>query len=378
MPKKLGLVLSGGGARGAYQAGVLAGVQEISEKSGVPVKFDFLSGVSAGAINASSLASNCEDLKNATGLLTQLWSDVDFDKVFSTNSMTMGKIGLQWMSELSFGGLTGTTPGRALMDTSPLRDLIHSNMNYEKVEKNINEGHLTALCITSIDYAKSATTTFVQGKDILPSWDKGRKRSERTTISTDHIMASAAIPLLFPPVQIDDRFFGDGAVRNHAPCSPVIYLGAEKLLVIGVRLQTSTAYEERAGKNSTAPSVARVVNTILNGALMDAVEQDVERLRRFNDYALALQPEHQHRIPIRPLDHLFISPSADIGEMAAQKSYKLPRMIRYLLKGLGSLQDASEIISYLLFDSGFCADLIEIGRKDALSNKEELIQFLEK
>lgn len=377
--KKMGLVLSGGGARGAYQAGVLAAVQEISEQSGVPVKYDFLSGVSAGAINASSLASNADNLKVATESLAKLWSDVSFEKVFSTDSMTMGKIGLQWMSELSLGGMTGTTPGKALMDTAPLRQLIHSNMDYAKVEKNIDAGHITALAITSIDYAKSATTTFIQGKNVLPSWDKGRKRSERTTISTDHIMASSAIPLLFPPVKVDDRFFGDGAIRNHAPCSPVIYLGAEKLLVIGVRLQSSTtAYEQRASQYATAPSVARVVNTILNGALMDAVEQDVERLRRLNEYALAIPTEQQRAVSLRPLDHLFISPSEDIGEMAVQKAQKLPRVVRYLLKGLGSLQDASELISYLLFEPTFCADLIEIGRKDGLSHKEELIKLLQK
>ena len=374
MSKKLGLVLSGGGARGAYQAGVLLAVHEICESSGVPLRYDFLSGVSAGAINASSLAANCDNLKVAAESLCTLWSEVHFDKVFSTDSMTMGKIGLQWMTELA--GIVNNTPGRALLDTSPLRNLIHDNMNDEKVEKNIDAGHLTALCITSIDYARSATTTFIQGKDILPSWDKGRKRSERTTISTDHIMASSAIPLLFPPVKVDNRFFGDGAVRNHAPCSPVIYLGAEKILVIGVRKQSSTAYEARAGQSSSAPSVARVVNTILNGVLLDAVEQDVERLRRLNDYASALSPQHQQQISLRPLDHLFISPSADIGEIAVQKAQKLPRIIRYLMKGLGSLQDASEIISYLLFDPTFCADLIEIGRRDGLAQKEDIIKLL--
>ena len=375
MSKKSGLVLSGGGARGAYQAGVLLAAQEISQSSGVPLKFDFLSGVSAGAINASSLAANCDDMKQATETLAKLWSTVTFESVFSTDSMTMSKIGLQWLKEISIGGITGTTPGRSLLDTTPLRGFIHGNMDYNKVDQNIHNGHLSALCITSIDYAKSATTTFIQGKDILPSWDKGRKRSERTTITTEHIMASSAIPLLFPPVKIDDRFFGDGAVRNHAPCSPVIYLGAEKLLVIGVRMQSSTAHEQRAS-NGSAPSVARVVNTILNGVLLDAVEQDVDRLHRLNEYALAITPEQQNKISLRPLDYLLISPSADIGEMAVQKANKLPRVVRFLMKGLGSLQDASEIISYLLFDPEFCSDLIEIGRQDGLANKEELLRFM--
>lgn len=376
MPKKMGLVLSGGGARGAYQVGVLAAVQEISETSGIAPRFDFLSGVSAGAINASSLASNCENFKNASETLIKLWSELSADQVFSTDSLTMGKIGLKWMSELSLGSLTGTTPGRSLLETSPLRKLIHKNMDYDKVEKNIREGHLSALAITALNYANSATVTFVQGKENLASWDKGRKRSEKTTISTDHIMASSAIPLLFPPVQVDERFFGDGAVRNHAPCSPVIYMGAEKLLVIGVRRQAPTAHEQRAHSNLSAPSVARVINTILNGALLDAVEQDIERLHRLNDYARILEPEQGHKIGLRPLDYLFISPSADIGEMAVQKANKLPRMVRYLLKGLGSLEDASELISYLLFDPGFCSDLIDIGYNDGLERKEEIISLL--
>ena len=376
--KEMGLVLSGGGARGAYQVGVLAAIQHISETSGVPVKFDYLSGVSAGAINASSLASNADNPKFAITELSRLWSEIAFEKVFSTNSLTMSKIGFQWFTDLSMGGLTGTTPGKALMDTTPLRSLIHDNMNYGKVEQNLRDGHIKALAITAIDYAKSATTTFVQSHEQLTSWDKGRKRSEYSKIATEHIMASSAIPLLFPPVKVVDRFFGDGAVRNHAPCSPVIYLGAEKLLVIGVRMQAATAYEGRAHKDLLAPSVARVINTIMNGALLDAVEQDIDRLRRLNEYALAIPKEQHKKVALRPLDYLFISPSVDIGEMAVEKAHKLPRMVRFLLKGLGSMHDASELISYLLFDSSFCSDLIEIGYKDGLAQKEKLIDLMSK
>lgn len=378
MAKEMGLVLSGGGARGAYQVGVLMAVRQISETSGVPLKFDYLSGVSAGAINASSLACHAHDFKHAIDNLQRLWTEISFERVFSTKSLTMGRIILQWMSDLSMGGIKGTTPGMSLMDTSPLRDLIHANMDYERVHQNIEQGHLKALAITSIDYAKSATTTFVQSHHELPSWDKGRKRSERARISTDHIMASSAIPLLFPPVKVNEGFFGDGAVRNHAPCSPVIYLGAEKLLVIGVRMQGATAYEERAHNNLLAPSVARVINTVMNGVMLDGVEQDIDRLRRLNDYAHVIPREQHSKISLRPLDYVFISPSVDIGEMAVQRAHKLPRMVRFLLRGLGSMYDASELISYLLFEPGFCSDLIEIGYRDGLARKEDVIQLLSK
>lgn len=377
MSKTAGLVLSGGGARGAYQAGVLSAIQEISETSGIPLDFKLISGVSAGAINAGSYAANCDDPKKATETLTKLWCNLSFDQVITTDSVTMGKIGLQWMRELSLGGVTGTTPGRALLDTTPLYNLIHNNMNYSRIQKHIDAGRLSALCITAIDYALSRTTTFVQGHDNLPSWNKGIKCSERTSISTEHIMASASIPLLFPPIKIDDRYFGDGAIRNHAPCSPLIQLGADKILVIGVRLQaTKTAYEERASQISDAPSVARVLNTIMNATLMDAIEQDIERIIRYNEYANALAKSKRDAVAIRPIEHLLISPSADIGDLAAQKAQRLPRFIRYLLKGLGSLHDASEIISYLMFEPSFCSDLIDIGRNDGLENKEEIIKFL--
>lgn len=377
MNKDLGLVLSGGGARGAYQVGVIMAAQQISHSSGVPLKFDYLSGVSAGAINASSLASNAENLHFATSELVRLWSELSFEKVFSTDSINMGKIGFQWFRDLSIGAMTGTTPGKSLMDTAPLRHLIHSNMNYAKVEENLRQGHFKGLAVTAIDYVQSATTTFIQGhKDIAP-WDKGRKRSEFTRISTDHIMASSAIPLLFPPVKVGPRYFGDGAVRNHAPCSPVIYMGAQKILIIGVRMQRATAHEERAHQDQMAPSVARVINTVMNGVLLDAVEQDVDRLRRSNDLARMMSAEQRKMTSLRPVDYLLISPSADIGEMAVQKANKLPRMVRFLLKGLGSLQDASELISYLLFDPEFCADLIEIGYKDGLAQKEELLRLMD-
>jgi NTE family protein len=334
--------------------------------------------VSAGAINAASLANNSENLKYAVDTLCRLWCEIEFEKVFSTNSLTMGKIGFQWLSDLSMGALTGSTPGKALMDTTPLRGLISGNMDYSKIQKNLDAGHLKALAITAIDYAKSATTTFVQSRDEFAAWDKGRKRSEIATISTEHIMASSAIPLLFPPIKVGEKYFGDGAVRNHAPCSPVIYLGAEKLLVIGVRMQSATANEQRAYQETVAPSVARVINTIMNGALLDAVEQDIDRLRRLNEYALAIPPEQHKKVALRPLEYLFISPSMDIGEMAVQKAHRLPRMVRFLLKGLGTLNDASELISYLLFDSEFCADLITIGYRDGLANKEKLISLMNK
>ena len=378
MPKKLGLVLSGGGARGAYQAGVLAGIQQIAQDSNFDLQFEYLSGVSAGAINAAAIAADCDNIKTALEKLTLIWRSVQAEQVYSTDSITMGRIGLQWMRELSLGSLTGTTPGRSLLETGPLRNLITKNISFKDIDKNIAEGRLKALAITALNYANSATVTFIQGKSPLPSWDKGRKRSELTALTAEHIMASSAIPLLFPPVHVEGRFFGDGAVRNHAPCSPLIYLGAEKLLIVGVRRQVPTAHERRALTEPTAPSVARVMNTLLNGALLDAIELDVEKLHRLNEFYNSLAAGNPLNTNLKFLDYIFISPSADIGELAIQLSHNLPRVVRFLLKGLGSIEDASEITSYLLFSPEFCSRLVDIGIQDTLARRSEIIQFLNK
>ena len=278
------------------------------------------------------------------------------------------------MGELSLGGLIGSTPGRALLDTSPLKILLEKHLDYAAIEKNLKEKHYTALAITAVDYQTSNSITFVQGQDDLPSWNKARRFSEKALIKSEHIMASSAIPLLFPPVNIDQRWFGDGCVRNSHPCAPSIYLGAEKLVIIGVRKQGYSVYEENILQNK-APSVARVINVILNAVLLDGIELDVERLERVNEFIRKVPNSLQSHLNYKPVDYFWISPSADLGEIASRKSAKLPRVIRYLIKGLGTLDDASEIVSYLLFDPSYCSQLIDLGYKDALKQKENMLRF---
>lgn len=376
MKPRVGLVLSGGGARGAYQVGVLSAVAKILKKH----SFDsspiaIFSGVSAGAINASFLAGHSDDFFAATEKLVDLWSKLESTNVFHSDAMNLGKIGLSWMKELPFGAFTGTTPGLALLDTSPLRDLISSNLDFQRIQKCIDGGHMDALVLTSVDYHTSNSISFIQGREGLPRWNKSRRRAETATISVDHVMASSAIPMLFPPTRVDDRWFGDGCVRNSHPCAPSIYLGAERLLVIGVRRQTLTADDVRALTSDRAPSVGRVVNLLLNAVLLDGIELDVERLARVNEFVRRVPEEFHSKLNYRPINYAMVSPSADIGKIALGKSNRLPRMIRYLLKGLGNLEDASEIISYLLFDPQFCAQLIEIGIEDGMRQEEEIVKL---
>jgi NTE family protein len=372
-----GLVLSGGGARGAYQVGVLSAIADIAQASGIHEAFDIYSGVSAGAINATFLAAGADDFTASCKNLVDLWSQLTSDQVFYSDIGSIGKIGFNWIKTVSIGGLSGATPGQALLDTSPLHALLKERLPFAKIQNNLDRGVFKALAITALDYQSSTAITFVQGQNTLPDWERSRRKSEKTVISAEHVLASSAIPLLFPPVGVDQRFFGDGCVRNTAPCSPSIYLGAKKLMVIGVRRQAPTAYENRVLQNQKAPSVARVLNMLLNSVMLDGVELDVERLSKINSLIDQIPTGVHDNLAYKKVDFVWIAPSADIGEIAAQKHMKLPPIIRYLLKGLGTIDEASEIVSYLLFDPSFCTQLIEIGYEDGMKQKEEIKRFLE-
>lgn len=372
-----GLVLSGGGARGAYQVGVLSAIADIAQACGIHEAFNIYTGVSAGAINASFLAAGADNFSGTAKDLVDLWSQLQSEQVFYSDIGSIGKIGFNWVKSVSVGGMTSATPGQALLDTAPLHQLLKDRLPFTKIQNNIDNGSLKALAITAMDYQASTAITFVQGEDSLPDWQKSRRKSEKTKIESEHVMASSAIPLLFPPIGVDDRYFGDGCVRNTAPCSPSIYLGSQKILVIGVRRSTQTVYESLVMRNSKAPSVGRVLNVLLNSVMLDGVELDVERLNRINSLIDEIPPAVHSNLPYKKVDVVWISPSADIGEIAAQKHMKLPHIIRYMLKGLGSIQETSEIVSYLLFDPSFCTQLIEIGYEDGMRQKEEIQKFLE-
>lgn len=371
---KIALILSGGGARGAYQAGVVQGIHEVLKSEKIPMEISQFSGVSAGAINASFLASEWHNPDEAIKKLVDLWSQIKSEDVYNTDAVSLGKIGLKWVGELSFGGLTGSnTPGRALLDTDPLKDFLKKNLNTNQIKNNLDNDVFQSLTITAVDYSDSTAVSFVQSNKTFNPWQKQRRVSEPAEITHDHVLSSSAIPLLFPPRPVGNRYFGDGCVRNSHPCGPSIYLGAEKIVVIGVKSKTFSSYNPQLHSLKTPPSVARVINVLLNAVLLDNVEHDVERLERVNQIVSKINVNET--IPYKKMDYVFISPSKDIGTIASKHSRKISRVIRYLIKGLGSLDEANELLSYLLFESSFCSELIEVGFQDALDAKEELIEL---
>lgn len=377
MAEKIGLVLSGGGARGAYQVGVIQALSSLFESWGIEKPFNYYSGVSAGAINASMLASQSDNFSHGAKNLVDLWSQLSSNQVFYTDAMSLGKIGLQWVGELSFGSLTGGSPGKALLDTTPLKALIERHLDFSKITRNIEKGNFEALALTGLDYRDSTAVTFLQAHENINGWQKPRKVSEMATITSDHIMASAAIPLLFPPIGIEGRYFGDGCVRNTHPCSPCIYMGAKKLVIIGVRSQNMTAYDAHGLFDKKPPSTARVLNVLLNSILLDGVDLDVERIKKVNEMVNWIPENQKDKVPYKKVDYVWISPSRDIGQIASRKTKYLPKLIRFLIKNLGSLEEASEIVSYLLFEKEFTTELIEMGFEDGLAMKDSLQKLFE-
>jgi NTE family protein len=369
------LVLSGGGARGAYQVGVLQAVGELIAENKLPNPFGIYCGVSAGSINASFMASTCEHFYQGAEGLANLWGDLTSDRVFRTDALSLGKIGFQWIEGLSLGALAGPRPGISLLDTSPLAKLISQNLQFSKIQENINNHTFKALVLTALDYRTSETISFLQCDPEIKNWERARRKSEKAFIQTEHIMASSAIPILFPPVAVGNRYFGDGCVRNHAPLSPAVHLGATELLVVGVR-KKAELYPEPLDHNPQAPSLARVANAVLNSVLLDSIEVDLDRLEKINEFVRRVPKDHQTNLNFKPIKYLFISPTKDIGHIAFQMSSRLPRIIRYLLKGLGPLEDAREIISYLMFEKEFLGALMEMGYDDGMAQKENILRFL--
>lgn len=373
----LALVLSGGGARAAYQAGAIAAIVDISSELGIKQPFDFYTGVSAGAINAAVLATTpfC-NLSEASRRLVELWSLADSRQVYISDPLSMSFQGLQLVAELSMGGIKKSTPRRALLNTDPLQALISKNCDFSNIQKNIDNNLFRGLAISALDYFSSSTVTFIQGQNTVPEWQRVRRQSERTQISANHVLASASIPILFPPVTIGDRHFGDGSIRNISPCGPAIYMGAKKIIAIGVRRKQDVCFTSQQTSERPPPTIGRVANVLLHTLMMDGFEIDMERMDRVNLNISKLTEAEQRSISVRQIEHLWISPSRDISEIASHKINRLPAMIRYLLRGLGPLQDASEIASFLLFEPSYCSQLIEIGFEDAMRNKEQIRQLL--
>ncbi|MDG0817279.1 patatin-like phospholipase family protein [Bdellovibrio svalbardensis] len=373
----IGLVLSGGGARGAYQAGVLSAISEVAMRNGLENPFLIYSGVSAGSINAAIVAGFPGNFQKATSRLTKLWSEITTDSVFYADLLTLSRGSFDWVADFSFPSLKkAPSTARSIFSTTPLRSLLTQACHFENIQRKIDYGNLQALAISTLDYDSISSKTFFQAHPLANPWDRPMHRGEKAILSVDHVMASSAIPMFFPPVKIDNRYYGDGCIRNQSPCAPAIYLGARRLVAVGVRRKTDTWYTYHHSESGAPPSLARLINVIFHSVMMDGLEADIQRITQTNSHLALLSDFQKKSLSVREVDCLWISPSVDFSKLAIQRSGEMPRLIRYLLSGFGSLSESSELVSYLLFDGSFCQQLIEIGFADGMKAEEEIKRIL--
>jgi len=365
------LVLSGGGARGAFQAGALRALYEISKETGNFGLFRNIVGVSAGAINAAYLASEADNLDRATENMCAMWRSLTTSEVFRTDYVTVSRTAWRLMRAVSLGGFSSKLrPTKlGLLNVDPLRDILSKNIRFGQIPMQIKNGNLNSLCITATDYSTSIGVTFFMGAPELKEWKRVQRVGLREDITIDHVMASAAIPIFFPPWAIGKRHYGDGCLRNTAPLSPARKIGATKILVIGVRKLSNATMDDT---NIVKPTLGRVLSVVINALFMDAIETDIERSRIINETLQISGPEQG----MRKLEIAHIHPSKLLSELAEARVEGLPPMLRFLISGLGSAHESAEILSYLTFDPIYLNSLVDLGYSDLLKQKENLIQLL--
>jgi NTE family protein len=371
----LGLVLTGGGARGAYQVGVLKWIARHYPDIHVPI----LTGVSAGAVNAAALAAAPGSLAQAVDGLEHLWRGLTVEDVFRVDPWSLIRNSIGWGLRLVSGGAQGAPRVRGLLDTQPLRELLQDVLapvdgEITMIDYNIGMDKLKAVAIITTSYTTGQTVVFLKGTDIRP-WRRPQRKTVMGPITIEMIMASAALPIFFPAVQIGSEWYGDGGIRLAAPLSPALHLGADRILAISTRYDRSQEESEAASVPGYPPP-AQVVGVLLNAVFLDLVDQDAVRLERLNELLERLPPEE--RLDMRPVRLLNVRPSRDLAALAARFEPQLPRTFRFMTRGLGTKEQSSpDVLSMLMFQPDYLGELIDMGEHDAGEMAPELEAFFE-
>lgn len=376
--KKLALVLTGGGARAAYQVGVLRAIAEITGFEKNP--FAIISGFSAGALNGVWLASQSEDFESVTQNMVETWSSLTADHIFKVGPISLSRIAYRWIFDRGAGGLkSGKNQITYLLDTSPLAELIKNKINFQALNENIQNDLFHAISVNATDYRSGQSVAFYNGHTDIQDWSKLNRKSLRTVISAEHVLASSAIPIFFPPVSLGGSYFGDGVVRLNSPLSSAIHLGADKLLVIGNR-RPSVIEQPPPRTTSDGITLGEIVGTILSGLFLDSLDGDLERIARINRGIAAMTAEARANQPdgLREVPILSLAPQNELARAPACELARMPTTFSYLLRGIGvSESKGSDLLSYLAFEPKYLSALIQIGHEDTMNRKDEILKFFE-
>ena len=371
---KTGLVLTGGGARAAYQVGVLKAISKLVFKSHCGNPFPIITGTSAGAINATVFASYAQTPSMGIRSLEKVWQSFSVDKIFRSDFRGIVKNAARWSKSI-FVQDYHKTRQLSLLNNQPLVNLLAKVVHYDNIQKSIDANCLEAICVTASGYSSGQSVSFFQGKSEIQGWKRHRRIGCQVNIKREHLLASSAIPLVFPAVKVNREFFGDGSVRFLSPLSPAIHLGAERILVVGVDPINSDP--ENRPEKIHYPTTADIAGHVLDSVFIDSLDSDLERIRRINK-TLELIPKEirEKETNLKPIETLSISPSKDLSELSGKYFHTLPPMVKFFFRRIGIDDDeGSTVLSYLLFESLYTKELIELGFKDAMEKSKEIVDF---
>jgi NTE family protein len=386
MRQKTGLILTGGGARAAYQVGVLQAIAQILWDEGwAPARspFQIICGTSAGAINATALACRADNFGESVGTLMDVWSRIAADQVYRADSLGVLRSGARWLSLLSFGWLLRkwhAAPPSSLLDNTPLVNLLHRMLDLPRLDSVLQEGLLHAVAVTASSYTGGQHITFYQTAAEIAPWIRMQRVALQDQIGVEHLLASSAIPFIFPATPLymggQREYCGDGSMRQLAPISPAIHLGARRVLVIGAGRMSE---KDRPRPDKVRyPSLAQVAGHALSSIFLDSLAVDIERLARINQTLSGLPPESLSHTPLRPVELLLIAPSERLDHIAARHTHSLPGPVRTLLGGIGATEErGAALSSYLLFESGYTRELMDLGRRDTEARRADVLAFFD-
>lgn len=373
--QKIALILTGGGARAAYQVGVLKAIAEFMPRR-AHSPFQVVCGTSAGALNAVTLAVNARHFRQGVKYLLGIWNNAQVKNIYRSDVLGVFANSTRWLAGLLLSVIGINRMNRvSLLDNSPLTDFLEETLPYEKIQENIDAGVLHALSITASGYGSGHSVTFYQGVAGISPWKRTRRQGIEAKIGIEHLLASSAIPFIFPAIRIHREYFGDGSMRQIAPISSALHLGADKVMLMGAWHDEDE--EGRRNRTDTYPTLAQIAGHALDSIFLDALEVDLERVQHINETVALIPEELRAATDMRHIEVLVITPSQPLEKIAERHLTELPWAIRLLLRTIGVMRrSGANLVSYLLFDKRYCRALIDLGYQDALKRRDEILKFL--